>query len=484
MYLSTRGNEKRNASYAIMNGLSKDGGLYTLDSWPKASFLANLEFLTYEEIAFEVLSYFLDDFTSDEIKRVISKAYSKENFPDQIVGLDSLGNNYLLTLFHGPTFAFKDMALSMFSSLQKLAKDKSNEKRKTIILSATSGDTGSAVLSGFKEDNETEVVIFYPNNKVSEFQEKQMHSFTSKNRHVIALEGTFDDCQNLIKRAFTEITPKNTIFSSANSINIARIIPQVIYYFYAYKELVNKNRIQYGDLINFVVPTGNFGNILAGYYAYKMGLYVNQLIVASNENNVLTDFFQKGVYDRRRPFIQTSSPSMDILISSNLERFLFDVLSQDSSKVRQKINELKENGFYHIQMSHPLFSKFSADFMTESESLRVISKTFNHYHLLIDPHTAVGVGVLEKYITQTNDKHVSVVLSTASPVKFINSVFTGLNETSSLSFEKDVLFLKSNYNLFIDPRVLTLKKIEVKRTVWSVEDALLNLEKLVGEIDV
>ncbi len=484
MYQSSRSNEVVHASTAIINGIANDGGLYTKTSWPKATFLASLEYMTYEEIAIEVLTYFLDDFTVEEIKEVVKEAYGSTHFTDQIVGLESLNDAFLLTLFHGPTFAFKDMALSMFSSLQILAKKKNNERRKTIILSATSGDTGSAVLNGFVNDSETEIIIFYPYKSVSLFQEKQMHSFVSPNRKVIAIDGNFDDCQNLIKTGFQKIKTKKTIFSSANSINIARIIPQVIYYFYAYKELLNKQVIKYGDLINFVVPTGNFGNILAGYYAYKIGLPVHKFVVASNDNNVLTSFFNTGMYDKRRAFIKTSSPSMDILISSNLERLLFDLSGHNPHTVKSYMSHLQEYGFYQFEdMSHPLFERFIAGYLNEEKALMTINEVFAKTKVLIDPHTAVAVGVRNQLIHKLG-AYQTVILSTASPVKFLDAVFKGLGEKQKDSFSENVAFLNQKYNLKIDPRVLRIDEQIIHPIVWSKTEALANLEKLVGEIDV
>jgi len=484
MYQSTRGKTLVNASYAIMHGLSDDGGLYVKKTWPKAMFLYILDQLSYEQIAIEVLKYFLNDYDEDEIKEVVYQTYTRDAFPKHIVGLESLGEDFLLTLFHGPTFAFKDMALQMFSSLLRLSKKKNNEQKKTIILSATSGDTGSAVLSGFQHDLDTEIVIFYPEGKVSPFQEKQMHYFSNEKRRAIAIQGNFDDCQNLIKQGFQEIELNNSQFSSANSINIARIIPQVIYYFYAYKELVCRKVINPGDQIDFVVPTGNFGNILAGYYAKKMGLFVDRLVVASNDNHVLTEFFQQGMYDRRRDFIQTSSPSMDILISSNLERLLYEALDYREIATRYHMAKLKEDGFYQLEFpNHPVLKTFFSGWSNEEQVLKTIQSTYEKYQVLIDPHTAVAVDVSNQLRNQLKSKAV-VILSTASPMKFMDAMMKGLNEPRLKSFEDEVKLLHQKYHLELDERIFTYMDVSMNRIVWTKETALKNLKQLVGEIDV
>lgn len=484
MYKSTRGKTEVTASYAITHGLSDDGGLYVKTTWPKAMFLDKLPRMSYQEIATQVLKYFLDDFSEDELTTVVDKTYSSSSFPDQIVGVEPLGNDFLLTLFHGPTFAFKDMALQMFSSLLKLAKMKTNETKKTIILSATSGDTGSAVLSGFSNDKETDIIVFYPNGKVSEFQEKQMHFFSNKKRIAIAIDGNFDDCQNLIKQGFQEIQLVHSQFSSANSINIARIIPQVIYYFYAYQSLVVNQTISFGDSIDFVVPTGNFGNILAAYYAKKMGLPVGKLVVASNDNHVLTEFFNEGMYDRRRTFIQTSSPSMDILISSNLERLLYELLGEKEQTTKYYMSKLKEDGFYQLEdQNHPILSTFLSGWANEQTVLKTILETYESYGILIDPHTAVALNVRNQLKEKLNSK-VAVIVSTASPVKFTSAMLSGLKEPKQDSFEKEVELLHHKYQLKLDKRIYTYMESNVKKIVWSKENALTNLKELVGEIDV
>lgn len=485
MYQSTRGMETVHASQAIMKGIATDGGLFSMVEFPQAPFLDHLIEMDYLELSNHVLTYFLDDFRYSEIRDIVNDAYSKEFFPEQIVGLEPLKNDFLMTLYHGPTFAFKDMALSMFSSMHAMSKNKQDESKKTIILSATSGDTGSAVLSGFKRDNETEVVIFYPYGKITPFQEKQMHSFASDKRHLIAIEGNFDDCQSLIKTAFQKIPLKNSIFSSANSINIARIIPQVIYYFWSYGELCRRGKIKVGEAVNFVVPTGNFGNVLAGYYAYRMGLFVNKFIVASNENNVLTDFFSTGTYDQFRPFIQTTSPSMDILISSNLERLLYEACDHDAVYVKTKMDELNTLGKYEVNNTiREKLSIFHGESLSVSEVKEQIKQTYRESDLLVDPHTAVGIGCLRNYQRKTKDDTVSIVLSTASPVKFLDAVLDAFEFHASDSPQGNLNLIKAKFDFPIDPREKSIFTTRVNRVVWKKEKAFGNLVRLVGEIDV
>ncbi|MBU0997275.1 MAG: threonine synthase [Firmicutes bacterium] len=485
MYQSTRGRQTVHASDAIMKGIASDGGLFSMVDFPKASFLSRLHEMDYLEISKSVLAYFLDDFNKDEINTLVNQAYSFENFPNQIVQLEEIGNDDLLTLYHGPTFAFKDMALTIFSSLYSLAKKKQGENRRTIILSATSGDTGSAVLNGFKNDLDTEIIIFYPHQRISPFQKKQMHFFENERRHVIAIEGNFDDCQSLIKTGFEKIELQHSIFSSANSINIARIIPQVIYYFWSYGELLRRRKIQYTDSINFVVPTGNFGNILAGYYAKKMGLFIHQLVVSSNQNNVLTDFFRQGIYNKNRPFIETTSPSMDILVSSNLERLLFEVSDHDTSFVKEKMEELKVLGRYQIQREkYPELTCFYSAYLNESEVLSQIKKTYREYGKVVDPHTAVGIGCLSKYRLSTGDKTTSVVLSTASPLKFASSVLKGLGRPSPMTDMASYEMMENDFGFRVDQRAHSFLQVEPMVPTWKKENAFENLKKMVGELDV
>ena len=339
-----------------------------------------------------------------------------------------------MELWHGPTCAFKDMALQILPHLLVKSMKKTGEKSKVIILTATSGDTGKAALEGFADVEGTGIIVFYPDNGVSEIQKYQMITQTGENVKVFGVRGNFDDTQTGVKRIFTDkelisfMEARNLKFSSANSINWGRLAPQIVYYFSAYADLIKENRIAAGDKINFVVPTGNFGNILAGFYAAKMGLPVNRLVCASNDNNILTDFIRTGCYDKRREFIKTVSPSMDILISSNLERLLYEVTNHDGKKVSQWMNELNVSGSYDIGQKNAKEIKkyFWAGWSNQDETLKTIECVYSDYKYVLDTHTAVAVDVYDKYVITTGDLTPSVVISTASPFKFNNSVCKAL----------------------------------------------------------
>ena len=351
LYKSTRGTgEKITASQAILKGLSDDGGLFVPDNIPKLDVdLDTLSKMDYQEIAYEVMSRFLTDFTEEELKSCIEKAYDSKFDTEEIVPLVKKGNAYIMELFHGPTIAFKDMALSILPHLLTTAAKKNQVKNEIVILTATSGDTGKAAMAGFADVPGTKIIVFYPKNGVSPVQEKQMVTQKGENTYVVGITGNFDDAQSGVKKMFNdkelakELAQAGYQFSSANSINIGRLVPQVAYYVYAYVKLMERGELQKGEEINVVVPTGNFGNILAAYYAKQMGIPYGKFICASNENKVLFDFFRTGCYDRNRDFILTSSPSMDILISSNLERLIYRIAGEDSEKNRELMNELTEN---------------------------------------------------------------------------------------------------------------------------------------------
>jgi len=359
MYISTRGNSVPiSASQAILQGMVPEGGLFVSDVIPELSTdeVKELVLAEYQETAKNLFSYFLDDYSQEEISECVEKAYNEEKFnSSKIAPLHSLSNDvHILELWHGPTLAFKDVALQIMPQFLVKAIEKSGQKQDVVILVATSGDTGKAALEGFKNVDGIQIIVLFPHGKVSEIQKLQMVTTNGKNTHVVAAHGNFDDCQTAAKNIFgdddfnREISDLGYVFSSANSINWGRLLPQVVYYFTSYGELVKQGKIQFGDKVNFVVPTGNFGNILAAYYAYRMGLPVNRLICASNDNNVLTDFFESGVYNRKRSFIQTITPSMDILVSSNLERFLFEMNGHDGALIAQWMQELQQNGSFDI----------------------------------------------------------------------------------------------------------------------------------------
>ena len=394
-YVSTRDASKNEitASEAIIIGLAPDGGLYVPCEFPP---LQGFIGKPYEEIAFEVLSLYLTDFSENELKEYINLAYGK-NLPVKISG------DYL-ELFHGRTAAFKDVALQLFPYLLTSALRKNNIMKTAVILTATSGDTGSAVLAGMANVSNTKAIVFYPAGGVSSVQRLQMTTQDGDNVNVFGIKGNFDDAQKAVKEIFADEQFKAAfsdkyLFTSANSINIGRLLPQIVYYFYAYSEMVQSSKIREGDVANFVVPTGNFGNILAGYYARKMGLPIHKLICATNSNCVLDDFFKTGIYDSHREFFTTLSPSMDILVSSNLERLTFENVPLDM---------------------------FDSDFATDAETIQTIKNIYNQNHYIIDPHTAVATFVYEKYKKRTGDEMPTMILATASPYKFAETVESAL----------------------------------------------------------
>jgi len=433
-YTSTRAAEKQvSASEAIVKGISDDGGLFVPSSFPvlDSQTIGKLLDWTYPERTAKILSMYLDDFSFEELLGYTEKAYSRfDGDPCPVVKIeDSL---YMAELLHGPTFAFKDMALTLLPYLLTAAKKKTGVEEKTLVLAATSGDTGKAALEGFKDVEGTEVVVFYPSKGVSAVQRMQMAAQTGKNVHVAAIKGNFDDAQAAVKRVFNDEEVKRRLAaagyatSSANSINWGRLAPQIAYYVSAYCDLVNDGEIEWGDKINFVVPTGNFGNVLAGYYAYRMGLPVNKFIIASNANNVLTDFFNKGVYDINRDFYRTMSPSMDILVSSNLERFLFEVCGRDDALIRRLYDSLSQTGRFELDPETVRAGIFEAGWADEEETKEAIYTYFDLDDYVMDTHTAVAASVYNEYNCETEDDTPTVILSTASPFKFATDVLGAL----------------------------------------------------------
>lgn len=437
LYKSTRGNgDKITASQAILKGLSDDGGLFVPDSIPKLDVdLEALSKMTYQEIAYEVMSRFFTDFTEEELKGCIKKAYDSKFDTEEIVPLVKKGNTFIMELFHGPTIAFKDMALSILPHLLTTAAKKNQVKNEIVILTATSGDTGKAAMAGFADVPGTKIIVFYPKNGVSPVQEKQMVTQKGENTYVVGITGNFDDAQTGVKKMFNdkemarELAQAGYQFSSANSINIGRLVPQVAYYVYAYVKLMERGEIRNGDEINAVVPTGNFGNILAAYYAKQMGVPYGKFICASNENKVLFDFFRTGCYDRNREFILTSSPSMDILISSNLERLIYRAAGDDSEKNKELMRDLTEKGSYQItpEMEEGL-KEFYGNYATEEETADTIRRFFEENQYVLDTHTAVAADVYKKYMEETKDSRPAVIASTASPYKFTRSVMTAIDK--------------------------------------------------------
>ncbi|HBN85472.1 MAG TPA: threonine synthase, partial [Clostridiales bacterium] len=443
-YKSTRGNAYANSSQeAILKGLAEDGGLYVPEHFTYFS-INDLKVMSegsYIDVANRVLCRILDDYREETIKRCTSNAYStgfENNHPAPVVNLNK--NTSVLELWHGPTCAFKDMALQLLPELMTSAIHDTGADKTVLILVATSGDTGKAALEGFKDVEGTEIMVFFPEHGVSDMQKLQMITQEGSIVHSVAISGNFDDAQTGVKRIFTntklieELDKGGYMFSSANSINWGRLVPQIVYYFSSYVALLKEGVISCGERINFAVPTGNFGNILAGYYAAKMGLPVNKLICASNKNNVLTDFFHKGVYDRKRTFYRTHSPSMDILISSNLERLIYDAADKKSETVSGFMSQLKETGSYEIpeEIRMKLSDLFTADYIDDDQTAQVISRYYNQYGYLSDTHTAVALGVLDLYREATQDSTHTVVVSTASPYKFGKAVAQALIKDQDL----------------------------------------------------
>ena len=431
MYRSTRSSSLRvTASQAILQGLAPDGGLFVPESLPKLDpDWDRLAGLDYRETAMEVMRLLLTDYTDEELSACIRAAYDSKFDIPEITRLKEADGAYYLELFHGATIAFKDMALSILPHLMTAAAKKNDMTDEIVILTATSGDTGKAAMAGFADVPGTRIIVFYPKGGVSAIQEKQMLTQRGKNVHVVGIRGNFDDAQSAVKRIFSDetlraqMTESGKRFSSANFINIGWLVPQIVYYVYAYGCLVKGGQVKAGDEINITVPTGNFGNILAAYYAKQMGLPVKTLICASNENKVLVDFFRTGGYDRRRDFILTSSPSMDILISSNLERLIYRIAGEDSAKTAQLMKSLAESGSYQItdQMAQGL-ADFYGDYATEEETSGEIAEVFGKAHYVIDTHTAVASKVYRKYRGKTGDGTPTVIASTASPYKFAKTV--------------------------------------------------------------
>ena len=424
-YISTRNkNIVKNDKVALLQGLSEDGGLFVLENFKDKIDLEKLLNKSYTEIALEVLKLFFS-FDEKKLKSVIEKAYSKFS-TSKVTPLVELKKSDILELFHGPTSSFKDVALTLLPHLIQLALEGTNQE--ILVLTATSGDTGKAALEGFKDVAQTEIIVFYPKNGVSKVQELQMRTQEGKNTKVCAIEGNFDDAQTGVKNIFLDENLQKKLgdkkFSSANSINIGRLTPQIVYYIVSYVELVKNNKIKMGDKINFVVPTGNFGDILAGYYAKKLGLPVNKFICASNNNNVLYDFLTTGTYDRNREFLKTISPSMDILISSNLERLLYDLSGADDKYIKSLMEDLNKNGKYQVndEILKKIKKQFGAGYATDEETAKTIKKVWEEEKYLLDPHTAVAY----KVMLEQNLSEPTVVLSTASPYKFCASVANAL----------------------------------------------------------
>lgn len=482
LYNSTREKGKPvRASEAILRGLSQEGGLFVperipvLDKSPE-----QLKEMTYSQVAYEVMKLYLTDFTEQELRDCIAKAYDDKFDTPEIAPMRKAGGAHYLELFHGATIAFKDMALSILPHLLTVSAKKNHVTNEIVILAATSGDTGKAALSGFADVEGTRIIVFYPKNGVSPVQERQMVTQKGQNTYVVGIHGNFDDAQSGVKRMFAdrelagEMREKGFQFSSANSINIGRLVPQIVYYVYAYSRLLKKGSIQSWEKINVAVPTGNFGNILAAFYAKQMGLPINKLICASNENKVLYDFFRSGIYDRNREFVLTSSPSMDILISSNLERLIYLIAGEDADKNRELMESLSGNGAYTItEDMRARLGDFYGNFASEEETAGTIRSLYEKEGYVIDPHTAVAACVYEKYREKTGDNTPSVIVSTASPYKFTGSVMSALGE----EYEDPA-------DLSLAERLCALSGVEIPEAIEEIRTAPVLHTRVCGKEDM
>ena len=477
-YHSTRNTEVKALWHqAILNGIAPDGGLYVPNNLKKHSIdLDNLHNMSYQKIAETVLSIFATDFTQEEIKSCVNHAYGSQFDDERITPLVPVGKHHVLELFHGPTAAFKDIALQILPHFTKTALSKETDAKDILILTATSGDTGKAALEGFKNVDHTKIIVFYPKDGVSEIQKKQMVTTDGSNTAVVALHGNFDDAQKAVKLALNnpeliqKISQNNLQFSSANSINIGRLCPQIVYYFASYMQLVKKGAITLHESVNFVVPTGNFGNILAGYYAKMLGLPIHKLICASNENHILTDFFATGIYDRNRSLEKTISPSMDILVSSNLERLLYHL--SGTAKTAQWMKELNESGCYQIDEDclKKLNELFYCGYAKDEECRQIIRQVYEDEHYVVDPHTSCAAKVLNDYLKESDDPHQCIILSTASCYKFSEDVYQALcNETKNNEWDTmEALSQLSKHS--IPQNLKNLKNLPVIHTTESLKE--------------
>lgn len=481
-YRSTRGKaEGYSASMAVLQGLAPDGGLFVPDCFPKLPCSPEqMKGMPYQEIALLVLKQFLDDYTEEELRGCIARAYDDKFDTEEIAPIVKKGDTWYLELFHGATIAFKDMALSILPHLMVTAARKNNCKNDIVILTATSGDTGKAAMAGFADVPGTKIIVFYPKDGVSPFQERQMRTQKGANTYVVGIEGNFDDAQTRVKEMFADaqlakkLAAKGLQFSSANSINIGRLVPQVAYYVAAYVRLLERGALCPGESVNVTVPTGNFGNILAAYYAKQMGLPIGKLVCASNENKVLYDFFATGCYNKNRPFTVTSSPSMDILVSSNLERLLYEMCERDAEADCAYMRSLSEQGSYTVtpQMREKIadFAGFYAD---EARTAEQICRVYEKTSYVIDPHTAVAAAAADDYRKQSGDDALMLVVSTASPCKFSASVLHALGEqTDGMGDLEMVDYLAEKTGLAIPQAVEEVRRAKILHSRVCDRDAM------------
>lgn len=478
-FISTRGKSEVSCSaMAIAKGLADDGGLFVPETFPSVTEkeLSEMIEMDYARRATIVLHKYLEEYDVDDLYNACKCAYDKFEDGDAapIVKIDE--NTFIMELFHGPTLAFKDVALTLLPYLLRKGCDISGVKEKVLILVATSGDTGKAALEGFKDADGIKIMVFYPSEGVSDMQKLQMCTQEGKNVNVVAIKGNFDDCQTAVKNIFvskeinSKLFEKGVVLSSANSMNFGRLVPQVTYYFSAYCDLVSSGEIKMGDKINFAVPTGNFGNILAGYYAKQMGLPIDKLICASNSNNVLTEFFATGTYDRNRDFFKTMSPSMDILISSNLERLIFELSDRDFALTEKRMDELKKQGVYSISKEEKskLDKEFCAGYTDEEDCSEIISDVFEEYGYVLDPHTSVAYDVVARCNEYDKLTGATVIVSTASPYKFAHDVLNAINSKAPSDAFKSAEKLCEITAAPI-PKQITELKIKEKRFTKVVE---------------
>lgn len=491
LYQSTRNKEiKVTASQAILKGLAGDGGLFVPERIPGLGVsLEDISKMSYKETAYEVMKLFLTDFTEAELKECINKAYDSKFDTDEIAPLTEKAGVYYLELFHGATLAFKDMALSILPHLLTVSAKKNNTSNEIVILTATSGDTGKAALAGFADVPGTRIIVFYPVNGVSKIQKRQMVTQKGANTSVIGITGNFDDAQNGVKAMFNNkelaeaMAKHNYQFSSANSINIGRLVPQVVYYVYSYAKLLAGGAVKPSEPVNFVVPTGNFGNILAAYYAKNMGVPVNRLICASNENKVLFDFFETGIYDKNREFVLTSSPSMDILVSSNLERLIYKISGEDAGTTSDLMAALAKDGRYILTPDmRAAMEGFTGGWADEEKTAAEIKRIYEETGYIIDTHTAVASAVYHEYKEKTKDNTVTVIASTASPYKFVTSVMGAID--SSYKCKDDFVLideLGKKTGTKIPPAIEEICTAPVlHNTVCKTEDMQKEVEKILG----
>ena len=491
MYASTRdANERVTASQAILRGLANDSGLYVPTEIPTLDIpLDTLAKMTYQETAYEVMSRFFTDFTEEELKHCINSAYDSKFDTEEIAPMVEADGAYYLELFHGSTIAFKDMALSILPHLLTTSAKKNQVKNDIVILTATSGDTGKAALAGFADVPGTKIIVFYPKNGVSPIQEKQMVTQKGDNTFVVGIYGNFDQAQTGVKKMFTdaelakEMEAAGYQFSSANSINIGRLVPQIVYYVYAYAKLYANGAIEKDEAINVVVPTGNFGNILAAFYAKNMGVPIAKLICASNENKVLYDFFVTGTYDKNREFMLTTSPSMDILISSNLERLIYRIAGNDAEKNAQLMRMLVTEGAYEItaEMKENLVD-FYGNYASEAETSETIKDLYDKTGYVIDTHTAVATTVLKKYQKENADNAKTVIASTASPFKFTRSVMNAIDAKYDTMDDFELVDELSKIgNVAVPQAIEEIRNAEVRHnTVCEVDEMPAVVKKFLG----